>query len=256
MDVRLLAVETATGHQSVAVLQGDRVLAQADHDAEGKHAKHLVPTIDRLLRTCGLSLADLNGLVVSIGPGSFTGLRVGLATMMGFRLITGLPLAAVPTLEAMAWNVRPDRAARTVQGSVRVDGPPSERILCPILKARTGEVYWAYYQWSVGALKRIGEERVGTLDALAQSVEESVLVFGEGWLANREKLMRLFTNNKRAVDEGPAEAMAASAVSVGLVGRDYLARGQVASQGLSPRYIQRPEAEIAIERRAAVTRMR
>ena len=80
--MRILAVETATAWQSVAVVDGDRVMARADDDAAGAHARMLVPAIDRVLTSCGMALPDLDGLAVSIGPGSFTGLRVGLATMM------------------------------------------------------------------------------------------------------------------------------------------------------------------------------
>ncbi|HKW85861.1 MAG TPA: tRNA (adenosine(37)-N6)-threonylcarbamoyltransferase complex dimerization subunit type 1 TsaB, partial [Nitrospiraceae bacterium] len=190
------------------------------------HAKWLVPTIDRVLASGGLTLSDLDGLAVSIGPGSFTGLRVGLATMLGLRVVTGLPLAAVPTLEAMAWNLR------------SADLP-----LCPILRCRRGEVYWALYQWtSAGALRCITAERVGPLELLAQSINGPTLVFGEGWQTYRDDIRRLL--GARAC-EAPPEAMAASAVSVGLAGLERLARGEVAGQGLSPRYVQRAEAELS-----------
>ncbi|TAJ25675.1 MAG: tRNA (adenosine(37)-N6)-threonylcarbamoyltransferase complex dimerization subunit type 1 TsaB, partial [Nitrospirae bacterium] len=164
--MKLLAIETATPQQSVAILDGTTVLGRADEDAKGKHAMKLIPMIDRLLQATGLTLAELDGLAVSIGPGSFTGLRVGLATAMGFRSVTGLPLAAVPTLDAMTWNVR------------HVD-----RLLCPVLKARTGEVYWGFYRWtSAGMLVRVTEEQIGSLEALARSIEGSTLMLGDGWL--------------------------------------------------------------------------
>ena len=97
--MKVLAVETATSWQSVAILDESRVLARHDQDAAGSHAKLLLPTIDRLFCETGLTLTQLDGLVVSIGPGSFTGLRVGLATLLGFRTISRLPLSVVPTLE-------------------------------------------------------------------------------------------------------------------------------------------------------------
>ena len=78
----VLAIDTATAWQSVALLQDDQVLALLEQDAEGSHARSLMGVIDRLLRGAGLSLKDLQALAVSIGPGSFTGLRVGLATML------------------------------------------------------------------------------------------------------------------------------------------------------------------------------
>ena len=226
--MKILAVETATSCQSVAVLDGTRVLARSDEDAAGAHARWLIPTIDRLLRACGLTLSGLEGLAVSIGPGSFTGLRVGLATMMGLRAATGLPLAAVPTLEGMAWNV-----------------PRADRPLCPILKARTGEVYWGLYRWTgAGTLQVLEAERVGPLEALVQSLAGWTLVLGEGWAIHRDELRRRLGRRASEVREAPEEAMAASAVSVGLAGLERLTRGEVAGQGLSPRYVQRAEAEL------------
>jgi len=233
--VKLLAVETATQHQSVAVLDDQIVMARADQDAGGAHAKWLVPTIDRVLTSGGLTLSDLDGLAVSIGPGSFTGLRVGLATMMGLRLVTRLPLAAVPTLEAMAWNLR-----------------FADRPLCPILKSRRGEVYWALYQWnSAGVLSCIMDEQVGPLELAVRSLNGPTLVFGEGWQAYRVDIQRLLGARACEASEAPPETMATSAVSVGLAGLERLARGEVAGRGLSPRYIQRAEAELNWERPAA-----
>ena len=125
----------------------------------------LLPTIDRLFRETGLTLKHFDGLVVSIGPGSFTGLRVGLATILGFRTISQLPLAVVPTLEGMAWNLR-----------------GTSTLLCPILNSRRGELYWAMFRWtSGGRLERVVSEQVGTAAMLAHSLTGSALVFGEGW---------------------------------------------------------------------------
>lgn len=234
--MKLLAVETSTGCQSVAVMDEHMVLAESHAAAEGHHSKYLVPTIDRVLKAAGNKLSDIQGLAVSIGPGSFTGLRVGLATMMGFRMVTGVPMAAVPTLEAMAWNLRSDKGR-----------------LCPILKARTGEVYWALYQWTDEGLTQIGHDRVGSLSALVNSVTESTTVYGEGWQANREELLRLFEASGILVREASVDAMAASAVSVGLAGAEKIRLGDIAGYGLSPRYVQRAEAEIMLERKLTTT---
>ena len=232
--MRILAVDTATGCQSVALIDGSHVVVRRDRDAAGHHAKHLVPTIDEVLKTAGCALSDMQALAISIGPGSFTGLRVGLATMMGFRMVTGLPLAAVPTLEAMAWNLR-----------------GSNETLCPVLKSRAGEVYWALYRWQPTGLVRMGEEQVGPLDALARAITEPTLVFGEGWQANREELRRLVSSRRIAITEGTADVMAASAVSVGLAGAERIRQKDIAGYGLSPRYVQRAEAEIMMDRRVA-----
>jgi tRNA threonylcarbamoyladenosine biosynthesis protein TsaB len=237
--MRILAVETATAWQSVAIVEGDTVLARSDEDAAGSHARRLVPAIDRLLTSCGMTLTDMEGLAVSIGPGSFTGLRVGLATVMGFRSVTGLPLAAVPTLEAMAWNLR-----------------GTEHLLCPMLRARAGEVYWARYQWLSGsALKQMQEEQVSTVETLVQMLPGPALMFGEGWELHKQDFRRLLDGRLRDLGEAPPGAMRPSAVSVGRAGAERIRRGQVAGQGLSPRYVQRAEAEAVWERRGAISPM-
>jgi tRNA threonylcarbamoyladenosine biosynthesis protein TsaB len=229
--MKVLAIETATSMHSVAVLEDGVVLARSDERAEGAHAKHLVPTIDRLLQACRLSLADLHGIAVSIGPGSFTGLRVALATALGFRSATGLPIAAVPTLEAMAWHCR-DSAYQ----------------LCPVIPARAGEVYWAQYQWKADGLHTIMEARVGTLAMLVQSLENPVMVLGEGGRLHRSELRNLLGSRKDRIVDAPG-ATAPSAVAVGMAGLDRLTRGLVAPPGLAPLYVQRAEADLAWERR-------
>jgi tRNA threonylcarbamoyladenosine biosynthesis protein TsaB len=229
----VLAIETATSRLSVALLAHDRVVARFDEDAPGKHAKLLLPTVDRLLQSGGVTLPDLDGLAVSIGPGSFTGLRVGLATVMGFRAVTGVPLVTVPTLEGLAWNLRGQEGA-----------------VYPILKSRTGEVYWACYRWNGLQLRQVQAEQVGTLEGAARAIEGPCTVLGEGWQANREELRRLLGARVRQVTEAPAEAHAASAVSVGLAGQVRLAQGERAATGLAPLYVQRAEAEIRWEARS------
>ncbi len=231
--MKVLAVDTATAWQSVAVLDDREVLARADEDADRAHAKRLVPAIDRVLASCGMALTDLDGLAVSIGPGSFTGLRVGLATMLGFRMVTGLPLAAVPTLEAMAWNLR------------GVELP-----LCPMLKARAGEVYWSLYQWrDGGTLQSLQDERVGPVGTVAQSLRGPVMVFGEGWRLHGKELRPVLAENAIDVREAPSTASYPSAVSVGLAGLARLRRGDIAGRGVAPKYVQRAEADVVWDRR-------
>ena len=228
--MKVLAVETATSWQSVAILDGSRVLTRQDQDAAGSHAKLLLPTIDQLLRETGLTLNQLDGLVGSIGPGSFTGLRVGLATLLGFRTISRLPLAVVPTLEGLAWNFK-----------------GASTLLCPVLNSRRGELYWALFRWtSDDVLERVMSEQVGTAAMLGNSLTGSVLVFGEGWTVEAPAI-RASTHASTEILEVPEPAMKPSAVSIGLAGIARLKRGEVAGVGISPLYIQRTSAELKYE---------
>jgi tRNA threonylcarbamoyladenosine biosynthesis protein TsaB len=228
--MKVLAVETATSWQSVAILDESRTLACYEQEAAGSHARSLLPTINRVFRETGLALTQLDGLVASIGPGSFTGLRVGLATVLGFRTISKLPLTVVPTLEGMAWNLK-----------------GTSRPLCPILNSRRGELYWALFRWTEdGQLQRVISEQVGTATMLGGSLHGSALVFGEGW-TTEEEAIRASIPSSTTIAEAPDSAMRPSAVSIGLAGMERLRRREYAGIGLSPLYIQRTAAELKYE---------
>jgi tRNA threonylcarbamoyladenosine biosynthesis protein TsaB len=233
--MKVLAVETATAWQSVALLDGERVLARVDQDAAGSHARVLLPAIDQVFSEAGLVPGNLEGLVVSIGPGSFTGLRVGLSTVLGIRTVTKLPLAVVPTLEAMAWNLR-----------------GAAMPLCPVINSRRGEVYWAVFQWRGNEhLERIAPEQVGAGFALGKQLSGPVVVYGEGW-ESEQTAIRAGAVGRASIREA-AEQRKPSAVSVGLAGLLRLSRGERAGIGISPLYVQRPEAELKYEQSGGVS---
>ena len=229
----VLAIETATAWQSVALLQGEQVLGLAEQDAEGSHARTLMGAIDRLLRETGLTLKDLQGLAVSIGPGSFTGLRVGLATMLGFRAVLGTPVIPVPTLEAMAWSLR------DVKG-----------LLVPVLKSRHNEVYWAAYEWLPGPVLRTRiAAQVGPPASVARAVQgaETGTLFGDGWQAYGLEIRKAIESSGAKTQDVGLEQQRPSAVSVALAARERLTRGLLPESALVPLYVQRTEAEVKFD---------
>jgi tRNA threonylcarbamoyladenosine biosynthesis protein TsaB len=225
--MKILAVDTATAWQSVALLENEAVLALQEQEARGSHTRLLLPAIRSLFARTGLSLAQLDGLAASIGPGSFTGLRVGLATLLGFRTISELPLAVVPTLEGMAWNFR------------GADAP-----LCPIVNSRRGEVYWAIFRWQGDRLERLVAERTGTAAQVAASLTGRTLCYGEGWDSEGAAIQAACPDHVRPLIETTDPHATPSAVSVGLAGLEKLRRGERAGLGVSPLYVQRSEAEV------------
>ncbi|ODT45653.1 MAG: tRNA (adenosine(37)-N6)-threonylcarbamoyltransferase complex dimerization subunit type 1 TsaB [Nitrospira sp. SCN 59-13] len=238
-DRYLLAIDTATAWQSVALLRGEKVLALVEQDADGSHARSLMGAIDRVLREGGVRLKELHGLAVSIGPGSFTGLRVGLATMLGFRAVLGLPIAPVPTLEAMAWNFR-----------------DAKGLLVPVLKSRHNEVYWAVYEWlPESGLRTVIAEQVGPPSSVARALQSSnaCTVFGDGWQAYENDIRAAIEAAGGQVQEVSWEKHRPSAVNVGFVGGQRLDGEQIAEQELVPRYVQRTEAEVKFDEQQGVS---
>lgn len=234
--MKILAVETATTWQSVAILEDGRILAVLEQEAGGAHGSLVLPAIDQLFSQSGLQLGDLSGLACSIGPGSFTGLRVGIAACLGLRRATGLPLALVPTLEAMA-------------KSLEMETVP----LCPMLVSRRGEVYWAIFRRSEdGRLDRVVSEQVGTPGAFVKSLTEPTLVFGGGWLSS-ELEIRAVLPKSVTLTVGPSHVFKPSAIQVARIGMERLRQGEIAGDFVAPLYIQRAEAELQYERSGAVS---
>lgn len=228
--MKVLAVDTATSWQSVALLDNTTVLARQDQEAAGSHGTLLLPAIERVLAEAGMTLAQLDGLVCSIGPGSFTGLRVGAATLLGLRAATDLPLALVPTLEAMAWNLH-----------------GNESLLCPVLTSRKGELYWAVFRWrNSTTLERIIPEQVGVPQACSRSLTGATLMLGEGWIAMESDIRAALSPSASVTTASPDQSKP-SAVSVGLAGIERLRRGEMAGEEVSPVYVQRAEAEVKYE---------
>ena len=226
----ILGIETATRTGGVAIVSEDGVLAEYTLNIEVTHSERLMSTVDRVFKDTGLRMASIDGFGVSIGPGSFTGLRIGLSTVKGLAFTTGKPVAAVPTLKALAWNT-----------------PHARYPVCPLLDARKKEVYAALYRYDGGELVQDLPETVLPLAELAERVAGEVLFTGEGARLFAGDIERLFAG--RALF-APRSATVPSAAGIAEIALAMISVGrQTGPDGLSPMYIRRPEAELAWEKR-------
>jgi len=228
--VNILGIETSTKTGSVAIVSEDGVVAQYSLNIEVTHSERLMSTIDRVLKDTGLAVHDLDGFSVAIGPGSFTGLRIGLSTVKGLALATGRPIAAVPTLQALAWNL-----------------PYCAYPVCTLLDARKNEVYASLYRFDGTALVQILPEAAMSIFRLAGQISEKVVFTGEGSRIYRNGIQELF--GERAVF-APHSAVLPSGAKVAEIGLDMIKSGRQAEPDrLTPLYIRRPEAEVAWEKK-------
>jgi len=228
--VNILGIETSTKTGSVAIVSEDGVVAQYSLNIEVTHSERLMSTIDRVLKDTGLAVHDLDGFSVAIGPGSFTGLRIGLSTVKGLALATGRPIAAVPTLQALAWNL-----------------PYCAYPVCTLLDARKNEVYASLYRFAGTALVQILPEAAMSIFRLAGQISEKVVFTGEGSRIYRNGIQELF--GERAVF-APHSAVLPSGAKVAEIGLDMIKSGRQAEPDrLTPLYIRRPEAEVAWEKK-------
>jgi len=231
--MRILGIETSTKTGSVAVVTEQGVVAQYTLNIEVTHSERLMSTVDRVLKDTGLTIADLDGFAVAIGPGSFTGLRIGLATVKGLAFSTNKPVAAVPTLQALAWNL-----------------PFATYPICPMLDARKNEVYAGLYKFEGTNLMQMLAERTILIKELGVHLPGAILFTGEGSHLYREQIVQQF--GARAVF-APRSAIVPSAAAVAEIGMNMIQTGtQPDPDGLIPLYIRRPEAEVAWEKKQAL----
>ncbi|HET8577455.1 MAG TPA: tRNA (adenosine(37)-N6)-threonylcarbamoyltransferase complex dimerization subunit type 1 TsaB [Methylomirabilota bacterium] len=220
----MLALETATLAGGAALLDGERVVGQSVLNIALTHSERLMAVVDRLLQDCGWEVKELDGLAVSVGPGSFTGLRVGVATAQGLALALDIPVAPVPTLDAMAATL-----------------PFAEWPVCPLLDARKGEVYLSLYRWTGEGMKREWDYLALSPEAAVERLAVPVIVLGDGVPACRPFLARLGPGVRIA---SPAHSLPSPAV-VGELGRMILESGRgVPGEALAPLYLRPSEAEL------------
>jgi tRNA threonylcarbamoyladenosine biosynthesis protein TsaB len=224
--MRVLALETSTLAGSVALCEDGRVVGLSLLDVALTHSERLMAMIHRLLDDCRSSVDRIDGLAVSIGPGSFTGLRVGAATAKGLALALGVRIAPVPTLDALAANL-----------------PFADAPVCPILDARKREVYIAHYRWDGAGMARQSEYMALAPRAAAEGVPAGAIVLGDGVPACRPHLAAA---HRAWVEAPPAQSVPSAAV-LGQIGAAMLAAGQgVDGDALQPLYLRPSEAELKL----------
>ncbi len=229
----LLGLETTTRHASVAIAGDTGLLASARTGRHGRHGEFVAPAIDFCRREAGIDLDALTGVAVSLGPGLFTGMRVGIATAQALAHARGLPVVGLASLDLVAFAARHTR-----------------RSICAVIDARRGEVAWARYQPAPGGVQRRTELALGPPERLAGELEadrEEVLCVGDGALAHREVLS---ATRAAIADEAAAYPSAESLLALA---RPRFARHETQRpEELAPIYLRRPDAKIGWQERGAL----
>lgn len=221
--MRVLAVDTTGAHGSVAVVEdGELEGLIGIRERAPRHAEVLLPNIDHLLRSLSLKLEEIDGFAVAVGPGSFTGLRIGIAAVEGLSFATGMPAAGVSALEATAFRFR------------YLDG-----LVVSLIEAYRGEIYGAAYRALGGVLhQEVEPSCTGAARFLDSLPEPPALVAGSGILRHRAVV------ESRAPSAVLADPSFFIGEEVARLGGAKLARGEGAPLGsLAPLYIRPAEAE-------------
>ncbi|MFQ5829316.1 MAG: tRNA (adenosine(37)-N6)-threonylcarbamoyltransferase complex dimerization subunit type 1 TsaB [Candidatus Methylomirabilia bacterium] len=231
--MRILAIETSTLAGGAALLDGDRLVGEHVINVCATHSERLLAAVDGLLGEACWVPEDLEGLAVAVGPGSFTGLKIGVSTVKGLALALGIPVAAVSTLEALAWVLPFARAA-----------------VCPVLDAKKGEVYTALFHWEGERLVRDWDDTALSPGLLVGRLSGPVTFVGDGVIAYGTFFQEQLGG--RATIAPPARRLPSPAC-VGQIGHGRLLGGEwIDPRLLTPHYLRPSEAELRRRRGVAV----
>ncbi len=238
--MKVLAIETSTLSGGAALLDGDELVGEYTLNVRATHSERLLGAVDRLLQDAGWTPEALEGLAVAVGPGSFTGLRIGVSTVKGLAFSLKIPVAAVSTLEAMAWVL-----------------PFARHPVCPVLDARKAEVYTALFHWEGERLVRDWEDQALGPEELCRRLVEAaapsagpVVFVGDGVRVYGARFREQL--GPRALF-APAARQLPSAACVGELGSARLRAGEVVDPiALAPCYLRPSEAELKLRRVYAI----
>ena len=227
----MLAFDTATLVSTVALATENKVLAEFTLQTTKTHSEKLLPAIDMICRFAGVSVPEIEAVAVSSGPGSFTGLRIGLTTAKAFCYANSLPLISVPTLMGLAYNFA-----------------GSNQLIAPVLDAQKGNVYTAFYRFEAGQIQEVLPVSILSAMEFSRKISEigqPTIVLGEA----TELAMAEVETGLGAVVAGNHLLMPRAA-SVAQAAFQMYRQGLTAdAMTLVPIYVRRSEAEVLWEQR-------
>ncbi len=224
--MKVLGIDTSTSCGSVGLIDDESILSEYLLNIPVTHSERLLGTIELILKEARFALEDLDGWAISLGPGSFTGLRIGVSTVKGLALATQKPVAGVSTLDVLAYQIS-----------------STPYLICPILDAKKGEVYTAFYRYGErNDLKRQSAYRAIKPEDLMKDIQERTIFIGDGVKTYRDYLKKsleslaIFSPNSINFPHGSGVAK---------LGLELLRKGEYLDlANFTPLYVRPSEAEM------------
>ncbi len=227
--MNILAVETSAVTASAAVLCGDEIKAQISFTNGLTHSQTIMPIVDYCLKGAGLSVADIDVFAASAGPGSFTGLRIGVGTVKGLAYACGKNCAGVSTLKALAYNIA-----------------PTDKLIVPIMDARRNQVYSGVYGYSGASLKELRPPKALSVEDVIASLDKEAIFVGDGVKAYKDIIAKQM---KERAFFAPPQLCLQNAASVAFAALDA---PFVSPQELEVIYLRKPQAQREREERLGI----
>jgi tRNA threonylcarbamoyladenosine biosynthesis protein TsaB len=223
--MKVLGVDTSTNVLSVAIVEDKDIISNLSRTLEKGHSSGLVPMIGEILKRANISLERIDGFAVGIGPGSFTGLRVGVTTMKTLAFSVDKPIKGLSSLDAIAYNGV---------------GAPSP--ICPIVDAKRDQVYSAIYAWEGKVLKRLSNYLLIPIGRLLKKIKGEVLFLGDGIELYKEEIIKI---KKGKAMFAPKSSWFPQASRIAFLGLEAFKRGEMDNPySLVPMYLYPKECTV------------
>ena len=223
--MKILAADTGTEHCGVAICDDQLIVVEISVKINDTHSKHLLKLIGAALDMSGLSISEIDGFAAAIGPGSFTGLRIGISAMQGMAAASGKPMAGMPTLNALAW-----------QASF------APCLIAPFLDARREEVYCCRCRFTDGALTKEQKDGVMSPEQALEGIDEPCLFIGSGALAHKKVIEKIM--GQRAIFPLPGHHGLRPSTVAGMALEKFKAGHPSTPETIVPHYIRQPDAKV------------
>lgn len=235
--MKILAVDTSATSASVAVAEENKIIGAFSINTALTHSQTLIPMIEEVLKKTGITSEEIDILAVNAGPGSFTGVRIGVAAVKGLAFSRNLPCVSVSTLESMAYNML-----------------GCDCVVCAVMDARCSQVYNALFRVSRNEITRLTEDRALALTDLKfelERTEEKVVLVGDG-----AQICANFLNNElKNVFLAPINNRIQNASSVACAAFKKLDDGEIMTASeLMPTYLRLPQAQRELNKKLGVNK--
>lgn len=232
--MKVLAIESSAVAASIAVAEDDKLLCEYTTNYKKTHSQTLMPMIEEVTNMINLDLSELDIIAVSKGPGSFTGLRIGVATAKGLAHTLEIPIVGVPTLDALAYNIA-----------------CTDKIICPLMDARRSQVYTGLYSYDDNIFNTVLPSTVVPVEDIFEEIKKlnrEVIFLGDGVAPNIDRIKNNFTDNEYVL--APLNNNIQRASSVAALGILNALKGETESyMNFKPIYLRKSQAEREFERK-------
>lgn len=233
--MKILAVDTSATSASVCVAQEDKIIGEFSINTALTHSQTLIPMIEQLAEKTGVTLDNIDAIAVNAGPGSFTGVRIGVAAVKGIAFSRNIPCVSVSTLESMAYNML-----------------DNDCIVCSVMDARCSQVYNSLFRVKDGKVTRLIEDRALSLTDLKldlQKYNEKIILVGDG----AEITFNYFENSLQNVFLASVNNRVQKASSIACVAFKKINNGETLNASeLMPVYLRLPQAQRELNKKLGV----